>query len=150
MHDAGRERSLRGVYLGRLLWCILEGVSTPQREIWMEYLRDPDIEFPTFRHTPRGMQELILNCTQAHQPERKTLSRKGHTLVLNDHAGSTLTVGDDGLAGQIVEYWGAELEAAKTFLAARYEERSTSVDIGNAFERLNIGDVLEALRRMQI
>ncbi|PVH82363.1 hypothetical protein DL98DRAFT_395403, partial [Cadophora sp. DSE1049] len=49
--------------LGRLLWCIFEGVSAPQRDIWMEYLYEPDIEFPEFRRTPEELRELILSCT---------------------------------------------------------------------------------------
>lgn len=62
-----REASM--VYaLGKMLWCIFEGwshtVNTPDEE----YNVACEWEFPTFRRTPEGMQQLILDCTDGGRP----------------------------------------------------------------------------------
>jgi len=59
-----REQEAATVYmLGRVLWCIFEGVSAPHRgAFWQSYRWEPDVEFPNFRRTPVAVRGLLQRC----------------------------------------------------------------------------------------
>jgi len=138
-----RKREALQVYmLGRLLWCIFEGVSAPQVEVWMEYLYEPDVEFPVLKRTPMGLRPLIEMCTQGWTQDVNALRRKGKWLMpIADEKEREAAVAVDGLT----KVWADELERAKIFLS----ERTTSqLKNSTGTEHLDIpslDDVLEAL-----
>ncbi|OAA37272.1 Protein kinase-like domain protein [Beauveria brongniartii RCEF 3172] len=82
--DEGRERC--EVYmLGRVLWCLFEAQSAPQRAaIWApSYRCEPTVEFPAYVRTPPEMRRLIDCCTRGHQPTLSSvIVRSGGKLVL--------------------------------------------------------------------
>lgn len=135
--------------LGRLLWCIFEGVSAPQREIWMEYLHEPDVEFPDFVRTPEEVRGLILICTSGWNRGCNKLRRKDFELEIEttgDQNGGNMS-GINVLDG-MVEMWREELNSAKEFL----DQRSGG-DKGRSCERgdyggLSLEGVLEILKKM--
>ncbi|MCV5168863.1 hypothetical protein OFC04_25440, partial [Escherichia coli] len=46
--------------LGKLLWCIFEGQSGPDKAaFWQSYAREPDLQFPAIRQTPAGLRDLV-------------------------------------------------------------------------------------------
>lgn len=58
------EKESAEVYmLGRVLWCIFEGLSCPETPIWISYEHESQLEFPNFRRTPEPVRELIAKCT---------------------------------------------------------------------------------------
>jgi len=59
-----QEQEASMVYmLGRVLWCIFEGMSAPHRgAIWQSYRREPEVEFPRFYRTPPDARSLIQRC----------------------------------------------------------------------------------------
>ncbi|KAM3446660.1 hypothetical protein MY3296_009459 [Beauveria thailandica] len=86
--DAGRERC--EVYmLGRVLWCLFEAQSAPQRAaIWASYRCEPTVEFPAYARTPPEMRRLIDCCTRGHQPTLSSvIVRSGGELVLREEEG---------------------------------------------------------------
>jgi hypothetical protein len=109
-----KRETLQMYMLGRVLWCIFEGVSAPQVELWMEYLHDPDIEFPIFRRTPISLRPLILKCTQGWTQQSTHVKRRGNWLVKkagsNDDRESVMS--RDGFK----KSWEEELEMGKAFL----------------------------------
>ncbi|KGQ11727.1 hypothetical protein BBAD15_g2543 [Beauveria bassiana D1-5] len=84
-NDQGRERC--EVYmLGRVLWCLFEAQSAPQRAaIWASYRCEPTVEFPAYVRTPPEMRRLIDCCTRGHQPTLSSvIVRSGGELVLRE------------------------------------------------------------------
>ena len=51
--------------LGKLLWCLFEGVGSLPGDFWGVPLSVPGLRFPEFRRTPEGVRRLILDCTVA-------------------------------------------------------------------------------------
>ncbi|EJT81506.1 hypothetical protein GGTG_01484 [Gaeumannomyces tritici R3-111a-1] len=55
--------------LGRVLWCLFEGMAAPKRgAVWQSYRREPEIEFPEYSRTPSAMRRLIDRCTAGRRP----------------------------------------------------------------------------------
>ncbi|KLU87705.1 hypothetical protein MAPG_06699 [Magnaporthiopsis poae ATCC 64411] len=55
--------------LGRVLWCLFEGMAAPKRgAVWQSYRREPEIEFPEYNRTPAAMRDLIDRCTAGRRP----------------------------------------------------------------------------------
>ncbi|KAH7417719.1 hypothetical protein BKA64DRAFT_658667 [Cadophora sp. MPI-SDFR-AT-0126] len=111
------ERDASELYmLGRLLWCIFEGVSAPQKELWMEYLYESDIEFPEFRRTPMELRELILSCTSSWTMVVKELHREAFKLKIRGSNDAGLLEEEYAVA-MMVKMWRGELDRAKDFLS---------------------------------
>lgn len=72
--------------LGRVLWCIFEAQSAPQRAaIWSSYKSEPVVEFPAYARTPVEMRRLIDWCTEGRQSTLgNLLVRSGSKLVLRE------------------------------------------------------------------
>ncbi|CAK7564265.1 MAG: hypothetical protein SEPTF4163_002152 [Sporothrix epigloea] len=81
------EKEAAMVYmLGRLMWCICEGMSAPHRgAIWQSYPREPEVEFPTFQQTPGAIREIILNCLgDKGAREQSQFVRQGSKLYIKE------------------------------------------------------------------
>ena len=70
--------------LGRVLWCIFEGLSSPEIVVWQCYLHELNIEFPSYHRMPLRRRHSIDNCTQARGWESLGVVRRGNSLVLRD------------------------------------------------------------------
>ncbi|PKS06557.1 hypothetical protein jhhlp_007305 [Lomentospora prolificans] len=70
----GEQEAAEVYMLGRVIWCIFEGVSAPhQTAFWQSYKWESDLEFPNFRRTPEKIRSLINRCTSG---RRHTLGEK--------------------------------------------------------------------------
>jgi len=110
-----REREAAEVYmLGRVLWCIFEGVSAPNTMLGIEYLREPDLEFPEFRRTPLGLRTLVLKCTRGWTPWLGGLTRHGPKLGFGTEHNSDMPVAE--VIEKIAACCREELKRAEEFL----------------------------------
>jgi hypothetical protein len=131
--------------LGRVLWCIFEGVSTPHAMLGVEYLREPDLEFPEFRRTPLALQTLVLHCTRGWTPWLGGLKRRGPKLGFGAEKGSNVTAAD------VIERIGAccreELKSAEDFLRKWDNRRKHSEE--NIFNRPGLKEIAQVLSDFQ-
>ncbi|KAL7628685.1 hypothetical protein AAE478_000200 [Parahypoxylon ruwenzoriense] len=144
------EQEAAEVYmLGRVLWCIFEGVSGPQKAaVWQSYRWEPELEFPEYRRTPSAMRILIDKCTRG---RRETLS----STIMRRHSRLLLTGKDangqsaDDVKKAAKRFWSAEIEAAEKFLELRDSRRWKGEWNDNFYERPSLKQVLEALEAFQ-
>ncbi|CAK7211683.1 hypothetical protein SBRCBS47491_001207 [Sporothrix bragantina] len=134
------EKEAAMVYmLGRLIWCICEGMSAPHRgAVWMSYPREPEIEFPTFRRTPEAMRDIILKCFgDTGAREQSQFVRQGSKLYIkepldaaDDEQGENGTSEADKPAYKLVsedlafkarEFWYGRLAEGDAWLQERNE-----------------------------
>ncbi|KAJ2979078.1 hypothetical protein NQ176_g3465 [Zarea fungicola] len=115
--------------LGRVLWCIFEAQSAPQRAaIWTSYKSEPTVEFPSYARTPPELQKLINWCTAGHEPTLSSLLvRSGDKLVLRELEAT----------GQTTQR--AVLAAARSFWTARVAESERWVRKRITLERIARG-----------
>ncbi|GAB1310077.1 Protein kinase domain-containing protein [Madurella fahalii] len=141
------EQEAAEVYmLGRILWCIFEGQSAPQRAaVWQSYRREPDLEFPEFVRTPAAVRELIDRCTRGRRQVLSSLViRRGSKLVLRNREGGG---SPEEVAAAARAWWRNEVAAAERFLEMREEKRSHGVWNGNYFGRPRLREVLDELEQ---
>ncbi|KAI0896911.1 hypothetical protein F4806DRAFT_413824 [Annulohypoxylon nitens] len=144
------EQEVAEVYmLGRVLWCIFEGVSGPQKAaVWQSYRWEPDIEFPEYKRTPPAVRHLIDKCTKG---RRGTLSN----VIMRRHSKLILTNRDvkEQNADEVREiakrFWSAEIEEAEKFLTLRKSQRLQGTWNDNYYGRPTLRQVLEALEAFQ-
>uniref|UniRef100_A0A8H7NA00 Protein kinase domain-containing protein n=1 Tax=Bionectria ochroleuca TaxID=29856 RepID=A0A8H7NA00_BIOOC len=80
--------------LGRVLWCIFEAKSAPQRAAaWLSYRWEPIVEFPDYTgRTPGPLRDLIDRCTRGRRPGlSKHIVREGNQLVLRRLEGTGMS-----------------------------------------------------------
>ncbi|KAL2184584.1 hypothetical protein L209DRAFT_514859 [Thermothelomyces heterothallicus CBS 203.75] len=145
--DEAEQESSMVYMLGRVLWCIFEGQSAPNKAaVWQSYRYEPDIEFPSFRLTPSGLRDLIDRCTRG---RREVLSssivRQAGRLVLRGKESSTA----EDVLRVAREWWQAEVKAAEEFLDMREERKTRGTWDGNYFGRPKLREVLAELERFQ-
>ncbi|ATY59142.1 kinase-like domain [Cordyceps militaris] len=72
--------------LGRVLWCLFEAQSAPQRAaVWTSYRCEPAVEFPAYARTPPALRRLVDWCTAGRVPTLSSVVvRSGSTLVLRE------------------------------------------------------------------
>ncbi|KAK1835623.1 ribosomal protein S6 kinase alpha-5 [Podospora conica] len=146
-----REQEAAEVYmLGRVLWCIFEGQSGPQRaSFWQSYRREPEYEFPEFRRAPPELRELVDRCTAG---RRDTLSsvvvRRQSKLVLSNSEG-----GGEGDVVRVLqaakEWWTAEVKVAEDFLLMREEKKARGEWDENYYKRPSLREVKECLEGLR-
>ena len=138
-----KREALQVYMLGRLLWCIFEGVSAPQVEIWMEYLYEPEVEFPVFKLTPMELRPLIESCTQGWTQSDNEVKRKGRCLVgTTDGKKYELGVALDAFT----KIWKEELERGKMFLKQKTDCQMHNGTVGSAhLDTPSLDKVLETL-----
>ncbi|KAL2075042.1 hypothetical protein VTL71DRAFT_8822 [Oculimacula yallundae] len=138
------EREASELYmLGRLLWCIFEGVSAPQKEFWMEYKHEPEIEFPEFRDTPKQLRELILSCAPDWNVAGKRLQRKAFGLRFRDSSDGK-DISEFVFRKQVTAAWHEEIERAKVFLGGR-ENRGIEWSEATKGRTLSLEHILKML-----
>ncbi|KAL2264398.1 hypothetical protein VTK26DRAFT_4866 [Humicola hyalothermophila] len=143
------EQEAAEVYmLGRVLWCIFEGQSAPQRAaFWQSYRREPDLEFPAFRRTPPALRSLIDRCTRGRRQALSSLIvRRGSRLVL---VGREKSSTPEEVVRVAREWWRAEVEAAERFLEMREERKSRGTWDGNYFGRPRLRELLREMEEFR-
>lgn len=142
------EQEAAEVYmLGRVLWCIFEGQSAPQRAaVWQSYRREPDIEFPAFRMTTPALRDLIDRCSRGRRQVLSSLIvRRGSKLILRDSEKSS----PEDVARVARDWWRAEVEAAERFLETREEMKRAGLWDGNYYGRPKLEELLEELKQFR-
>lgn len=150
--------------LGRVLWCIFEGQSGPDKAaFWQSYAHEPDLQFPEMRNTPPGeLRQLVDECIRG---RRKTLSslvaRQGSNLVLlrdarADIFGSSSACSHDRAVTEeekvlqvAKNFWTAEVKAAEDFLQMRHEMKERGEWSENYFGRPSLKEVISRLEGFQ-
>jgi serine/threonine protein kinase len=132
--------------LGRVLWCLFEAKSAPQRGApWLSYPFEPVVEFPDFTRTPEPIRNLITRCTSGAQPGlSRLIVRKGNQLVLR-HLEHTDRSTPEQIQETARQFWAQEIEAAEDWLAARAEGIASGNWKENYYNRPTLKDVLTDL-----
>ncbi|KAI1356837.1 hypothetical protein F5Y01DRAFT_6060 [Xylaria sp. FL0043] len=144
------EQEVAEVYmLGRLLWCIFEGVSGPQKAaVWQSYRWESNLEFPEFDRTPPELRELIDRCTRGRRPHLGSIVVRQQSHLLLRHR-----LKEDHDAKEVqaaaVAHWVAELKWAEEFLSERGRLLEQGLWNNNYYNRPRLVDVLEALLDIQ-
>ncbi|KAK0386819.1 hypothetical protein NLU13_2342 [Sarocladium strictum] len=136
--------------LGRVLWCIFEGQSAPQRAtVWISYRWEPELEFPEYRKAPQPIRDLIDRCTRGRSPGMGTvITRRGSQLVLRSlerTGGST----PEDVQQTAKEWWQAELKRSRDWLRARAEGLRRGDWNENFYNRPRLREVYDALKEYQ-
>ncbi|KAK5990692.1 hypothetical protein PT974_08961 [Cladobotryum mycophilum] len=132
--------------LGRVLWCIFEANSAPQRSaVWLSYRWEPLVEFPGYTKTPPAIRDLIDRCTRGRQPGlSKLIVRRRDKLVLRE-----LENTGQSTAKQVQEtareWWAKEIEASETWLKERAEGMKKGDWNENYYDRPRLREVRDAL-----
>ncbi|KAK1780601.1 hypothetical protein QBC45DRAFT_408387 [Copromyces sp. CBS 386.78] len=143
--------------LGRVLWCIFEGQSGPDKAaFWQSYAREPDLQFPEMRYTPVELRGLVDECTRGRRDVLSTLvTRQGSKLVLlreKDTQGSSANV-EEGEEEKVLEvarkWWTAEVNAAEDFLQMRHEMKERGEWNENYFGRPSLREVISRMEDIQ-
>ena len=133
--------------LGRVLWCIFEGASAPQRAAaWLSYRWEPLVEFPGYTHTPEPMRDLIDHCTQGRRTGlSKLIVRERNHLVLREleRTGRSTT---DEVQQTGRGWWRREIEASDDWLARRKEGMGEGCWNENYYNRPSLRDVHTAIQ----
>ena len=117
--------------LGLFLYCIFEGLSSVSPSLPYRFPFEPSISFPTFRHTPRRIRNLIWKCT-ADAPHwrklegsmfpRRKVVRVGSLLYpMFTSAAKVQSQCDQpsvAVLDAALDWWLSEIEHAKQFLAS--------------------------------
>ncbi|KAJ8108107.1 hypothetical protein ONZ43_g6527 [Nemania bipapillata] len=144
------EQELAEVYmLGRLMWCIFEGVSGPQKAaVWQSYRWESNLEFPEYDRTPPAMRELIDRCTRGTRPNLGSVIVRRQSQLLLRHR-----LEEDHDANEVqaaaMNHWVAELKWAEEFLSERTRLREQGLWNHNYYNRPRLQEVLEALLKIQ-
>ncbi|KAF7537833.1 hypothetical protein G7054_g3380 [Neopestalotiopsis clavispora] len=144
------EQEAAEVYmLGRVLWCIFEGVSGPQKAaVWQSYPYESDLEFPEYDRTPLKLRNLIDRCTAGRrQTLGSSIARQGGQLILR---GVPLSQqGPKDVQDFARLFWKSELKVAEDYLAMRDELMSKGMWSGNYYNRPTLKQVLDELEHYQ-
>ncbi|KAI4177286.1 MAG: hypothetical protein LQ346_007711 [Caloplaca aetnensis] len=140
--------------LGKMLWCLLEGVGSMNGMIMNpESFRDESSElvFPQFQHTPMRLRDCIRRCT-AGAPEWE-----GQKPCVEFRAGRVYPHGKTGTGTEVMgteaetqaaakAWWATEMQRAETFLYARRQcpaGASEDSEIHELFHRIRERPKLE-------
>ncbi|KAM0427472.1 hypothetical protein ACHAPT_007432 [Fusarium lateritium] len=139
-----REQEACEVYmLGRVLWCIFEGNSAPQRAaVWLSYRWEPLVEFPGYTTTPEPMRRLIDRCTRGRQAGlSRLIVRQRNQLVLRQHEKTGLSTPEE-VQQTARDWWSKEIEASEEWLGQRIEGMKTGSWKENYYDRPTLKEVL--------
>ncbi|KAJ4271890.1 hypothetical protein NW762_000599 [Fusarium torreyae] len=142
-----KEQEACEVYmLGRVLWCIFEGNSAPQRAaVWLSYRWEPLVEFPGYTKTPGAMQRLIDRCTRGRQTGlSRLIVRERSQLVLRDFEKKGLSTPDE-VQRTAKEWWSREIDASERWLRERNEGMKRGDWKENYYDRPTLKEVLAEL-----
>ncbi|KAF4594684.1 Protein kinase-like domain protein [Ophiocordyceps camponoti-floridani] len=133
--------------LGRVLWCILEASSAPQRAaVWLSYRWEPAVEFPDYSaDTPEPLCRLINWCTRGRQPGlSKHIVRERDRLVMR-HLENTGRSTAQQVQQTAREWWTREIADAERWLADRSEGMARGDWRENYYDRPTLDQVCDAL-----
>lgn len=146
-----REQEHAEVYmLGRLMWCIFEGMSAPQRgAVWQSYHNEPEFDFPEFRRTPEALRVLISRCTRGHRDQLSNyVVRKGSKIVLRDHPNESN--GDPARIRSVAkDFWMREIMWAEEFVLNREKIIKEGYWDENIFKRPTLKEIIDYLTEFQ-
>ncbi|KAI3329437.1 hypothetical protein HD806DRAFT_286640 [Xylariaceae sp. AK1471] len=144
------EQEMAEVYmLGRLLWCIFEGVSGPQKAaVWQSYRWESNLEFPEYDRTPPALRELIDRCTRGRRRNLGSIIVRQQSHLLLRHRRRD-DQNADLVQAAAMAYWIDELKWAEEFLCERDRLRQKGVWNNNYYHRPRLEEVLEALLNIQ-
>jgi serine/threonine protein kinase len=144
-----REQEFAEVFaLGRVLWCLFEGVSAPEISVWTSYMHENPLSFPNYCRTPPELRQLIDSCTTMEKGFLDWGSggvvRRGNQLVLRE--------GDEKSSPDIIqekasEWWKIVLKDAERFLGIKLQNRQMGKD--TIFGRPTLKEVLKTLEDLQ-
>ncbi|KAM5355867.1 hypothetical protein ACJ41O_002513 [Fusarium nematophilum] len=136
--------------LGRVLWCIFEGNSAPQRAaVWLSYRWEPLVEFPGYTRTPPPMQRLIDRCTRGRQTGlSRLIVREKDQLVLREHERMGLSA-PDKVQQTARDWWSREIEASEQWLRQRIEGMKRGDWKENYYDRPTLKEVLAELENFR-
>ncbi|KXJ95490.1 hypothetical protein Micbo1qcDRAFT_26837 [Microdochium bolleyi] len=146
-----REQEAAEVYmLGRVLWCIFEGVSGPQKAaVWQSYRWEPHLEFPEYERCPDALRVLIDDCTKGRRaPLSQTVMRRKSQMVLQGDPDGEHQTAQNVIAAAST-FWKSEVEFATSFLDNRTALKSTGEWNDNYFGRPTLREVLGRLKDIQ-
>lgn len=144
------EQEYAEVYmLGRLLWCIFEAVSAPQRgAIWCSYHHEPEFDFPEFHRTPPELRALIEQCTRGRRRQLSSLVvRKGNKIVLRDDPRGDGT--PEEIKAVAKAFWVDEVLWAQDFVMRREIQVKKGTLKTNHFGRPTLRRVHQVLEEFQ-
>lgn len=132
--------------LGRVLWCIFEGQSAPQRAaVWLSYRWEPLVEFPGYTTTPKPMQDLIDRCTRGRKTGMsKLIVRQRNQLVLREHERTGLST-PQAVQQTARDWWSREIREADEWLRQRSAGMKKGTWKENYYDRPTLKEVLAAL-----
>lgn len=132
--------------LGRVLWCIFEANSAPQRAaVWLSYRWEPLVEFPSYTRTPEPMRELIDRCTRGRQPGlSRLIVRERDQLVLRELENTGRSTAEE-VQDTARKWWAKEIEESEQWLAERAEGMKKGTWNENYYERPSMKDVHDAI-----
>jgi serine/threonine protein kinase len=148
--------------LGKLLWCIFEGQSNVERSFRNSLRHEPDLEFPSFRHTPLEVRELIRHCTRDGSPQR--YSRRCERMPIVRVAGKLFPKGATGTNGEreatadetraiARSWWRVELEIMEEWFREQESREKRDKESGGDSlldnRRPRLRDVLMTLRHIK-
>ncbi|KAK7398086.1 hypothetical protein QQX98_012553 [Neonectria punicea] len=132
--------------LGRVLWCIFEGNSAPQRAaVWLSYRWEPSVEFPGYTRTPQRIRDLIDRCTRGRKPGMSRLIvREGNQLVLREHENQGLST-VERVQTTARDWWSEEIATSEQWLKERMDGMKRGDWKENYYDRPTLKEVLEEL-----
>lgn len=142
-----REQEACEVYmLGRVLWCIFEARSAPQRAaVWLSYRWEPSVEFPGYTATPGPMQELIDRCTRGRKPGlTRHIVRERDRLVMRNLENTGRSTAHQ-VQQTARDWWAREIDASEAWLKERAEGMARGTWNENYYGRPSLREVHEAL-----
>ncbi|KAJ6787891.1 hypothetical protein PWT90_07821 [Aphanocladium album] len=122
--DEDEQESCEVYMLGRVLWCLFEAQSAPQRAaIWTSYKSEPTVGFPAYTRTPHEMRRLIDWCTEGRVPTLSSyIVRAGSKLVLRDLEASGTSTPED-VRNKAKSFWTERVAESERWVRKRIENR---------------------------
>lgn len=133
--------------LGRVLWCIFEAKSAPQRAaVWLSYRWEPAVEFPGYTRTPKPIRDLIDWCTRGRQPGLSNyIVREGNQLVLRKLMYTGLSTPQQ-VQHTARTWWAREINASEEWLRERSEGIARGDWKENYYDRPTLEQVYTELK----
>ncbi|GAO18777.1 uncharacterized protein UV8b_02159 [Ustilaginoidea virens] len=136
--------------LGRVLWCIFEARSAPQRSaVWLSYPWEPLVEFPGYTTTPEPIRLLIDACTRGRKVGLSNyIVRKQKKLVMREleHDGTSTAEQVQQVAS---DWWAREIELSVDWLKKRQQGMKEGSWNENYYNRPGLREVYHALQMFQ-
>ncbi|KAH7329049.1 hypothetical protein B0I35DRAFT_473691 [Stachybotrys elegans] len=147
-----KEQEACEVYmLGRVLWCIFEAQSAPQKAaVWVSYLWEPAHEFPLYTRTPKPMRDLINNCTKGRKVGLSHLIvREKDKLVLSG-LDTTIESTPQQVQDEAQAWWLNELDLSERWIERRSEGLQNGTWNQNYYNRPTLAEVRNTIRAFAV